>query len=722
MRRKLIRVITLVILIMSILAPSQAFAAPLTSVGPHMYLDGDPWYVKMISTLIDTILKVFGGIHEPADHVFYCSTFSTDPIGPSVDGSVNRPGCADKVWGFVTQDKFDHVLRRGFVIFSFAITFIITAAFIKVGILSSTRQLSSTLKVETTETLIKCLVGLILIANFFNITGTLFKANNMVVSVIYQDIKAPLDLSSTDPSLNGNMTSKVPTDSRVKLNDFAKDQSGLNQVIVKLATTGLSIWWEVFYLQRFMFIALLIVLAPLWIAVMFYPMLQSITMAAFKELWSQITAQAIHAGLFWLYFNLFDNNLDWFHVTVAMALFIPLSESVRFIFGATSETGSKLAMAGTAAGLGSLLHAGRAISDVRNGFSAVKQLASGSAEKQTATTEGTPGSSPSTNIGRHILGAGGTSSNKGASVPGGSPNGFASRMRMGGEIASGLGAAAMRFAGQSMGVGLGPMAQNIFAEAGSAVGEGIGYRVGAGAVAGTQGAADYKRNVQEHYKEAKEQMEQDPRYKNSDPATKAALKAAPAVSSAIKGFGGGTAGTDDPKLQPSYQRQAAEKKLGAVAETLFGRGGYQMGEAFAKSRIAGTTLAPQNFTPDQSVFTVETRDGSFLATEEDGSFRRISNIHRGNSSLQSGQMVAKEYKAHKENGEPFSFKPNMISSLTKPGALEEAPAYTFNSEGQKLEYQGKTANPINFMEKGRPSNHIDLRRRNVSVPSLIRKP
>jgi hypothetical protein len=715
-KRKWVFILLLIVVLAGALIPTTtAMAAPLIGMPQNHYLETDPWYAKPILWVLDQILAVFGGIHDPGDHVFYQSCFK------------DEVGCENKKLGMYTEANYNHVIRRGFALFSIAMAFIVTAAVVKAGMLYSMTPLSSTLKIETTDTLIKCMVGIILVGNFFTISGTLFKGNNMIVSLIYQDIKQPIDLSSYGPDLNGSMTSRIPEGERIVLRDFATEQSGLGKLIVSFATRGVAIWWEVFYLQRFLVISLLLVLAPFWIAMMFYPMLQGITMAAFKELWSQIVAQAIHAGLFWLFFNLFDTNLGWFHVTVAMALFIPISESVRFIFGATSQTGSKLSMIGTAAGMGAFLHMGKAAQDVMGGFTTVKNSASagkgsGSETGNRGSSAGGSGPSVMSQVGGMV---GGSTSGSGGSGGSNAPasNSFASRLRTGGEIVGAFSKGGMRFAGAAMGTGLGPAGQVVLGEAGAAVGSAVGYRAGAGIAAAGQGMQTWMRNSKEHFDESNSQNnpengETSQRFQNADPVTKAFVKNAPvvasAVSSAFKGMKGGVAEKNDPALR----RAGAEKAYGAIGEIVGGRGGYQIGEGFAQKLHAGKPLSAGSFQPNQQIYTVETQDGSFLASEEKGEYVRMSNIGKGNSSLSKGQVVVRPYTAHKESGQPFSIKPMMQASDTRPGFLEEVPPMTFDSEGQSMVYQGKTANPNDYLEKGRSANSVDLRRRSINIPSL----
>jgi hypothetical protein len=74
-KRKLLFILLLVFLLSSLVMPLVASAAPLTGItaAPQSYLSGEPWYAKPIVWILQKILEVFGGIHDPADHVFYHS-------------------------------------------------------------------------------------------------------------------------------------------------------------------------------------------------------------------------------------------------------------------------------------------------------------------------------------------------------------------------------------------------------------------------------------------------------------------------------------------------------------------------------------------------------------------------------------------------------------------------------------------------------------------------
>ncbi|RJG21322.1 hypothetical protein [Paenibacillus thiaminolyticus] len=702
-----------------------------------------PWYAKPIIWILDVILGVFGGIHEPAEHVYYQSCSKGDP-------------CPDRKYGLYEYDKFDSVIRRGYVLFSVLVMLFVTISIVKTGIFMGFTPISSTMKVETSDLLVKCLLASILLGHFFTVVGTMFDFNNMIVKITYLDIKSPIDLSSYDPTVS---TGRPGITKEIEMNMIAKDQTGFSKAIINIAIKGISIWWEIFYLQRFMMISILLILAPLWISMLFYPMLQSITWTAMKELWTQIIAQGLHATLFWIFYSLFDTNqMTWFQMTVVIALFIPISESVRFIFGATSGTGNKLAMLGTIAGAGAFLHMGNAIKDLGNVGSALK---GGSGQSR----DGLGGSSSVSSNGyqRDYATYGGSSRSVAAAQSTQGSSKLASRMRVAGGIGSAVGSAYLRTGGSFAGMGLGGFAQYGAAELGAKTGSSIGYRAGAGSVAVGQGTASWAKNTREHmnpassamykhrtqdsvngslysesfdtgqgnnqtsdsgsYRQSSSNSKTVPRNANNSVPNSSNSNTVPTGVSFPKAMYRGLKGGIGAHQDPSIKRQTAESVYGAIGEVVGGRGGFEIGRNYAQWRYNGAPVTPSHFSHGDRVFTVESNDTSFLATQnENGTFQRIGNFSAGNRALSNGEVVVRAFEANKTNGQPFSFQPVMQQSPTNPNMMEPAPATKWDSEGNQIIHQGNTINPHQFLDQAKHNtNHVDLKRRSAYTPPVFRK-
>ncbi|MDQ0896341.1 MULTISPECIES: hypothetical protein [unclassified Paenibacillus] len=693
---------------------------------------GDPWYTAPITWILDFLLGVLGGIHDPADHIFY--------NGCGIAGTFFK-SCADRsVWGMFTTQQFNTVIYRGFWMFAGLSFAFICASVIKSGVLLSYSRISSTLKFEVNDALVKTLVATILIAQFFTITSSLFALNNGIRDMAFNDLKAP-------QAVVDNMGNAIPNDGRsisgrVEMNSLCQNTSELTSPIARsacsLTVRGVSIWWEVFYLQRKFMIAILIILAPLWISCMFYPMLHGVTMTAWKELWAQIVAQAIHAVLYWIYFHMIDDQMGWFQMVVGLCLFIPISESIRFIFGATSQTGGKLAAAGTLVGAAGMMNLTKGMMTVGkglgNGFKAYKGLPIDN-KQSSGGGHGLPGMG-----GNMAAGGGGTA---GASYGGseadlgaGRPISMQQRkLRAAGEIGAGFGRAAGRMAFGFAGSGMGGAGAYIGGEIGETVGDGAGYRSGvAGYVGGRaagKGAAAAGKRVAEfpsNFSDAYGQMTN----RDGDWSAKTAKSAHVAAQGGL----GRVEAKRNPQPLTAEQkaanlgekRERSAERAGAVGEMVLGRGGYAIGDSMARSSQAGRKLTPSTLTDmrDQAgiknVFALETANSSVLAFQDQatGEFKPISNLGRGNATLSKGETVVTPYEIQGK-GNSVRLTP-VKEAVPMPGTsgagkdgghkVEYVNASYLHNEQGKSAYNGKTMDANLFISPSQKDASVDLRRRN----------
>jgi len=671
--RRQIAVTCLVLILIGILMPvGLAHAASGDDVS-------DPWYVKIFVGLFDNILKPFSGISEPADHIFK-SGLNCDDAG----------NCSPQYWGIYDYEQYHNAIFRGYTLFSIFIGAFFVSAVIKISIQFSYSPLSSALKVHAIDVMIRTFIALLLLMHFFDLVGVFFKLNEMGVALLGRDIHMPINLSAYGADLVGNFQG---AGDRLTISDLANDMNGFKRIIVNFFSIGISIWFEGFYLMRLLMISILIILAPIWIATMFFPMLQGITGAAMKELWAQIISQFIHAALFWLFYWLFNNNnLSWLQLIMALAMFIPISESVRFMLGATSHHTGKLATIATLAGAGTLMHGARAVKDLREGMSmsanTFRSRQEDHRQEQGASEGSTHGNSP-----------------------GRPANAHASKLAGVAAAMGGAGKGLMRFGGSFSGVGLGPMGQYAFAEAGAYIGEGAGHRMGA--VSYGMGSRWWNKTKDSYASIVK------------DPESAGLIKR---VGAAFAGGAMGTAKTISPlpskdfRTNAVYARSSLQRAGGIIGEGLLGKGGYDKGANFLGNLSQGMTLTASSLKDGDQVVTVETRDGSWLARQAgNGDLSRISNVNRGNLNLKKGQTAFKEYVVMRNEAVGAMEFKSIHTPAIVPGQSNEirgglnmkwepTPAYTHDPSGQRVVYEGKTVNPMEFMQKT-PVNHVDIRRR-----------
>jgi len=671
--KKIVAIVFLLVISFSIMSPIMVYADDGNS--------KDPWYVNIFIVLFDNILSPFFGISEPADHVFK-SHLNCDE---------NRENCQPKYWGIYDYEEFNNAIFRGYTIFSVVIGSLFVGALVKTFIQFSFSPLSSTLKLNVIDVGLRTFIALLLILNFFAIIGMLFELNAVGVSLLDRDIRMPLNLSAYGADLVGSYTS---AGDRITVTDLANDMNGFKRLIVNFFSLGIAIWFEAFYLMRIFMISMLIILAPIWIGTMFFPMLKGITGAAMKELWAQIISQFIHAALFWLFFWLFKSKeISWFQMVLALAMFIPIAEAIRFVLGATSQNAGRIATVATLAGAGALFHGARAVKDVSSGIKEGSSMMRGSRngnghEREGAQRNSAQGGAMSQ---RHRQSAN-------YSMQQVQPeNAHQNKMQAAGAMVSGLGRGLGRFGGSMSGIGLGPMGQYAMAEMGAGAGDAAGYRSGTAAYGVGSRAASKTKDAYEERKQGNDNM-------------KFMQKVRAGMASGVAGAKRTVAPSKQFFSDPVYRRSALQQFGGGTGEVVFGRGGYDIGSDFAGNRAKGITSSSGSFKHEEQIYTIETQDGSWLARQSsEGGYQRVSNVGRGNVSLEKGQQAIKEYVVDKKDG-VFRLSPTTITQQADgQNTVIEKPAYSYDSEGRKVIYENKTVNPMDFIER-KPLNHVDIRR------------
>jgi hypothetical protein len=596
------------------------FFVILVAIPTPVFAAEEKWYMKpfewMIGMFFDYILSPFLGIHEPAYYIFYQG-----------DGLI---------WGLYTEKQFSNAIANGFNMMLFMVSFMLVVAIIKMAVQNSYGKFSPSMKVDLMDNGLKLLIALILLFQFFPIVNTFFQFNVYGVSLFEAGIDKPTSLTDVGAKiLTSADGQKKPGDDITFTNLDNGETNPLKNAIVSFFSLGVAIWFKAYYIQRLFIISGLIILAPVWISTMFFPKLQGITNTAFKELWAQIMAQTIHAATFFLYFWLFDGSQDWFTYVIALAIFIPVSESIRFAMGATSENGGRLATIGTLAGAGVLMHMGKAATDLKGGI-------------KNAFIERNGGFDGSHNGGSDSQGSSfGFSKENGDRQYGGtanfnaSPNKFARSMRSFGHLASGVGSAVMRTGGYAAGMGINPIAGHLAAEGGEEVGKSAGYSSGVLSYAGAKGIQGKVANASQGFKEsfnnAKEQGQN-------------------TFRSALSGVGGGLSEgiiSSGFRKDPIRRNEILQKAGGAIGEASYGRGvGYQMG-AEAMTNFGGRgvdNVDVARLNPEQKYAVVTSNRGSYLASKgPNNKMTPITNMKAGDPSLPNGQMVIQEYGIRSNN-------------------------------------------------------------------------
>ncbi|TKC15148.1 hypothetical protein [Robertmurraya kyonggiensis] len=617
--RKIYILLTFVILL---IVPTPAFAA-----------ESEKWYMKpfewMLGAFFEYILAPVAGIHEPAHYIFYQG-----------DGLI---------WGMYNEEQFNNAVQAGYNMMLVVVSFMLVGAIIKMAIQNSYGKFSSSMQVDMMDNGFKILIALVLIFQFFTIVNIFFTLNVYGVNMFEKHIQDPTSLVDMGADALTKAGEEQDKDKELSFTDLDGNEGNpIKTAIVSFFSFGVALWFKAYYIQRMFFITGLIILAPIWLSTLFFPKLQGITSTAFKELWAQIISQTIHAAVFFVYYWLFDGMSDfndWLTYILALSIFIPVSESIRFAMGATSDNAGKMATIGTLAGAGSLMHMMKAGGEIKNGFKNAFMERKGVFDGQNAGGNGNGSSIPGMGFAKENA----DRQYGGSANLNGSPNKFARNMRSFGHVAAGFGSAMMRTGGFTAGMGINPLTGHLAAEGGAQVGKEGGYGAGVLSYAGGKGIVGKGKNALEGFKSSYDSSREN---------------GGNAFQATMSGLGGGMkegAISTDARTNPVRRNELAQKIGGALGEASYGRGvGYQMGSEMATNfAFKGNDNVDVARLDDKQKYAVVTSNrGSYLAQMgPNNKMIPITNMKPGDANLANGQMVIQEYQVSTSETGIRSFQP-----------------------------------------------------------------
>ncbi|WP_066418232.1 hypothetical protein [Sutcliffiella cohnii] len=237
----------------------------------------------------------------------------------------------------------------------------------------------------------------------------------------------------------------------------------LGWLVIQLVLLGLALWANFYYMMRKLTLLILMIIGPLMVAFWLIPQYRAITVGWIKEFTGTVMIQAIHAMVFWIVASISMNQNNLIPSVILYVIFIPVSESIRGLFGLGGQMNGTLAKVGAGFGLASLAAMGGTIKGALGDKSltgALKEAYQG-VKNNKPTSDGTGTSGIGANTGTDT----GTTTK-------------AEKMLKAGQITSKAGKAVFGMAGVIAGSGLGPV--------GSIAGGSMGM-IGGGAVGGLTG-------------------------------------------------------------------------------------------------------------------------------------------------------------------------------------------------------------------------------------------
>lgn len=406
--------------------------------------EGGSWWERIVEGFLQKILEPFEQLKTVDELVFGVSQ-------------------AD-VWGLFSRMEYEQVILPGQ-----NLVFVIAWSVLIVAVIFASQQLSlSGINPGARQNLMHMTGNWLFVAFLLGHT-------DILLDVMFRINQAIVMLFQAESSGSFSELSFANPETGVEMNMIA-------QMLIKLVVFGLSIWLNFFYIMRKYLLIFLIILAPIFIALYLFPTLRGVTSAWLKEVFSNIIAQSVHAMMLWVFLSMGDVMTgNWLVYIVVLCLFIPFSETVRMLLGASGGTGN-LAAAGTMLGMGSLLHLGRTVQEGRRtvgNLSALRQGSSGIRPEVRSSSVQPPST---------ILSNGGMNSSR-----------FSTGRRMASELGGGL----TKMAGGSMAsivgaAALGKQGMEAGEQAGWMLGDAVGRGVGTTLYVGGAAAVRRKPKSQLH--------------------------------------------------------------------------------------------------------------------------------------------------------------------------------------------------------------------------------
>lgn len=619
------------------------------------------WWGKILQGILSVFMMPFEGIPEPADYIF-----NQEP---------------DKIYGLYTTDEWNSVIRVGTHFVLMCVAVLLVAAIVWDGVKVSAMSINPSTRQYLINQAATWLVVALLWANIWYIIDLVFHLNELIVNA-FKSLINPNGVTMMDITANVG-------------------GGAIGKAIVDLMyLIGINLWMAFYYTQRKLMLTLLIILSPLFIAFMLSPKLRTITAAWAKEFLSTVFAQSIHAIMFWVFVATTQANTHWFISLVFMMTFIPVSESIRFLFGATNAD-SKIAMGATIMGLGGLMHAGYVLRNATQGMS-------GAVGSHAQALFG--GGGPVSEGGSVVM----NSANNTAALGGVTKSG--ATMLKGGMVGQAIGRGALGMAGAIGTAPLGPFGAFMGAAIGSGIGDVAGGVAGRTTTALGIGAAkvgqetyafgrDSGMAVRENFKQAMDNFEEPPRMMDKIKVAAQATRTGFAQTASEKASNFYHTHLDSPdKRQRLYAHTG-----GMVLGTIGGRTGYQIGgtigaqigqweisRAQSKGDFPTWSMGdlPDTYNGHAIPYrVVTTTNESYLEKgilNESGEllgYERIGSFGSGDVTLKPGEKVYRDYRIHVNDANQKIFVP----------------------------YAPKSSNPENFDQSGRPI-HSSALEAQVTMP------
>ncbi len=264
-------------------------------------------------------------------------------IGPFID----IPSLQDLIFGksegeslvfnTFTQEELSSAYEPGVTIFFTIAVGVVLFAVVMAGMKVSGSGINPANRNYIFEFLKDIAIVTILLFNLPNLYEFIFWINDFVIGTVEEGF-GDTDIGSLDGL-------------KSELDD---EQNFIGEMLINLTLVVLGLWAFFYYTMRKLTIMIFMILGPVMIALYLIPQTKAITGGYFREFVGTVLIQSVHAVAFFLISVLSVTTAGTIESIMLYIIFIPVGESIKGLFGLSTNTQSGLGKAATYSGMAAM--------------------------------------------------------------------------------------------------------------------------------------------------------------------------------------------------------------------------------------------------------------------------------------------------------------------------------------------------------------------------------
>lgn len=297
----------------------------------------------LIDAIVELVQPILDFITNHTDTIMEL-VFNYNVVKDTSTGQVISSGVTSNLYGLFTTEELKTLIQPGVNGLMKICSLLLLLGLIYYGVRLSRQGANERLRSENMSMLFTLFFSMFILNNIWTLYDMMFLFNNIIVNTFR---------SMAFSKLGGADFTSGAEDS----------SSAILGLVLSIIMVGLSVWANFFYIMRKLMIILLMITGPVFITLSIYPQMRQVTSTWGRELFSNIISQGIHAMMLWIFIVMSNSTTGWLVQIVFLATFIPISEAIKGLLGASGDTGkmamgsSLSALAGAAALSGNIANA-----------------------------------------------------------------------------------------------------------------------------------------------------------------------------------------------------------------------------------------------------------------------------------------------------------------------------------------------------------------------------